>query len=299
MSYDLGMLGLAGWTQHHGVHLLTLYPPGGGGRIRVYERLRPLLPASQVVARVLEDDPSYRIAKLGRAIPVVTSEGELGAWVSIDGTREGTRVRREIAMIFADELVVAFDVLCIDQTKWDTLDVTARNLVVSHQLGLGVRRRRFIYTPPPGWTSLARGLVAYFYPPGFPRDPSLLVIYPATPSPEIAWDPTPAQLIDELGEGFETREQVVDRPFSIISGTTARHVTMVGTTRSSQQRVVRHVIVQYAAPYLYVARLDSSVPDDGSVPGVLAAVARSIVPLPRPEPRLIPRPSTAYDYLVE
>src|SRR5690606_1818780 len=293
------MLGLAGWTQHHGVHLLTLYPPGGGGRIRVYERLRPLLRASQVVARVLEDDPAYRIARLGRAVPLVTSEGELGAWVSLDGTREGVRVRREIAMIFADELVVAFDILCIDQTKWDTLDVAARELVVSHQLGLGIRRRRFIYTPPPGWTPLARGLVGYFYPPEFPRDPSLLVVYPANPAQEIAWDPTPAQLIDELGEGLTTRERVVEQPLSSISGMIARHITIVGTARSSQQRVVRHVIAQHAAPYLYVARLDSPESDDGSVPDVLAAVARSIVPLPGAEPRLIPRSSTAYDYLVD
>src|SRR4029077_16211422 len=108
------MVGGKPWIQHHGVHLVTLYPPGGGGRIRIYERLRPVLRASQVVARVLADDPVYRAGSIGRAVPLVTNEGEHGAWVALDGTRDGGHVERAIAMIFGDELTVAFDILAVD-----------------------------------------------------------------------------------------------------------------------------------------------------------------------------------------
>lgn len=289
------MVGPSPWTEHHGVHLATRYPPRGGGRIRVYERLHPVMPASQVVARVLADDPAYRIARVGRATPLVTSEGEHGAWVAVDGMRDGAWVRRAIGMIFADDFVVAFDVLAVNPERWDELDLAARELVVSYELGLGVRRRRYIYTPPPGWTSLARGLVGYFYPPGFPRDPTLLVAYPATPASELA----SPRLREELADGITSTQGVTDRAFFVLDGMEARHFAITGTTERSQQAVARHAIALYGAPYLYVVRIDRPQPDDGSVPEALANVVKSIVPVPPSEPRVIPRGSVALDHWID
>ncbi len=285
---------LAGWVQHHGANLVTLYPPGGGGRIRIFERLRPLQRASQVIARVLATDPGFKTTQVGKATPLTTSEGELGLWIDLQGNREGAAVRRGIAMIFADEFVVAFDVLAIEPTVWDTVDTAARRLVAGHQLGLGIRQRRFIYTPPAGWTSLARGLVAYHYPPDFPRDPSLLVVHPAIPAPELSWDPPPRALIEELTDGFD-RHDLVDRPHPMLGGSTARHLIVTGQAARAPTQVVRHAVVQYAAPYLYVARYDqpASAAASEELPSVLASVVQSMVPVPDAQPRVIPRASAS------
>ncbi len=282
-------MGLDAWPQHHGLHLLTLYPPAGGGRIRVYERLRPVLRASQVVQRVLDDDPAYRLGGVSRAQPFVTSDGEHGAWIDLQGTRDEASVRRAIAIIFADEFVVAFDILAIQLERWDELELTARELVVAHELGLGIRRRRYLYTPPPGWTGLARGLVGYFYPPGFPNDRAFLVVQPAIPVPEV-----PDGLGAELGDGLAPSGTPIDRAIEGVEGLHARHVVLAGTALRSHQPLVRHAIIQHAPPYLYVMRLDHpGVADDDEVPAVLAATARSIVPVPNPGARVIPRPGTA------
>ena len=290
------MLGRSDWIQHHGVHLLTLYPPGGGARIRVYERLRPLLRASQVLSRVLGDDPPFRIARLGRAEPLITSEGEHGAWVSLEGTRDGVWVRRAVGMIFTDEFVVAVDALATQPERWDEIDLAARDIVASTELGLGVRRRRYVYTSPPGWTALARGLVGYFYPPDFPHNPSLLAVHPASPVQGFAWDPEPARLLVELTEAMDSPERVDTRAYFTPTGLEGKHYVLAGAARRSRQRIVRHAIVLHRAPYVYAVRLDEPRGDDSSAPEVLAAVARSIVPVPDVAPRIIPRSSAAFGH---
>lgn len=295
------MTGLAGWVQHHGQHLLTLYPPRGGGRIRIYERLRPLRRASEVVASVLRDDPPFRITRLGPATPLTTSEGEHGAWVELDGARDGVAVRRAIAMIFADEFVVAFDVLGIDPGSWDELDLAARDLVTAYQLGLGVRPRRFLYEPPAGWTPLARGLHAYFYPPGFPGDPALLVVHPATPAPapEAGAEAISPRLLEDLTDGLTAPHRVAERPLPLAGGVVARHLALTGTAARSRQAIARHAVVLSLAPYLYVARLDRPPPDAGELPPVLEALARSIVPVPAAAARVIHRPTVAFDHWLD
>ena len=82
------------WVQHFGSNLVTAYPPGGGGRFRYHERLRPQPSFSAIVSRMLASDPDFTVHHVGELLRLVTAEGEYGAWVKIDGLREGSRAVR-------------------------------------------------------------------------------------------------------------------------------------------------------------------------------------------------------------
>ncbi len=86
------------WVQQFGANLITAYPEAGGGRFRYYERLRPQPSFSAIVNRMLASDPDFKVHQVGEMLRIVTAEGEYGAWVKIEGWREGTRARRYIGV---------------------------------------------------------------------------------------------------------------------------------------------------------------------------------------------------------
>src|SRR5215831_7398226 len=161
----------SGWRHHHGAHLVSLYPPGGGGRLRFYARLE-LARASVLVARILRDDPGFRVTDVGGSLSFLTHEGEHGLLVPLRGIRDEMRVSRTIAIVHTDHVAAALDTLIVAPEKREELELRTRELMVTISFGLGVRRRRFRYEPPPGWWAIPSDLVATWHPAGYPGDPA-------------------------------------------------------------------------------------------------------------------------------
>src|SRR5690606_11928470 len=44
-----------------------------------------------------------------------------------------------------------------------------------------VRRRRYLYKPPSGWSGYPRGLITEWQPPGFPNEAASIAMFPARP----------------------------------------------------------------------------------------------------------------------
>jgi hypothetical protein len=274
-----------GWTQHHGEHLVTLYPPGGGARIRFYERLRPLMRFSRVIEAVLERDPLFRVSSLHDAQTVTTLEGEYGAWVRVSGTREGVAATRFIGAVFGDEFVGAIDAFVLDVAQTTAIEQTARDLLASSTFALGTRRRRFLYQPPEHWCALQSGLVANWYPPDFPRNRANLVVLPAEPTHQ-----TPYELIDvvrllaaQQGSGGTLAGEVEDVEIRSSSGLVGRRCAF--TVRRGENQLQRHELAAFVSgPYAYRLRLESHVLDRAAEHHqVFLETVRSVVAVPEPE----------------
>jgi hypothetical protein len=150
----------ADWTKHFGVHLQSLYPPNGGGRIRYYERITPLQPFSNVIRYVLDRDPDFRARGIVAPRELITSEGEYGAWTQINGSRQGSPAVRYLGAVFVDTFVAALDALAVLPERRAYIEHTAQDLLVNTRFERQLGARLFRYQPPRGWSSIPSGLIA-------------------------------------------------------------------------------------------------------------------------------------------
>jgi hypothetical protein len=273
------------WVRHIGAQLVSLYPPEGGGRIRCYERIRPARTLSQVVAFVVEQDPAFRLVALDAPARVLTTEGEHAGWVRVTGVRDDAPSVRFVGAVFTDEFVLALDAMVAVPDRALRIEAVARELLLGATFGLGVRRRRFYYEPPPGWQPLLAGLVASWYPPGFPDDHVTIVVHPAAPSHEPAAVTFDAFLAGEQARGAAVEGKVEENEIVAAGGLAGRHWSFA--TRRGAQHLHREVVVFTAAPYTYALRMEStSTTRLDEHRAIFAAVARSAQPVPAAGERL-------------
>jgi hypothetical protein len=292
-----------GWVRHHGVHLVTLYPPEGGGRIRCYERVRPLRRMSELVTFVVERDPAFRIAAVRDAAPLVTSEGEHGAWVRVVGTRDGAPSTRFVGAVFAEDFAAVIDALVVDPARTGRLEAIASELVLGLSLGLGVRRRRYLYQPPAGWRALPSGLVAHWYPPGFPSDPTTLAVAPAEPSSDGVSAVFEGFLASEVERGHALDGPYDDAELVTDAGLRGRRWSMAMRTAGPGEPSYRDLAAFAAPPYAYSMRMETGAGRLAEHRATFTAVARTIAPVPAPGERhamaLATPPADLFAYLLD
>jgi hypothetical protein len=250
----------AGWRQSFGAHVTTLHPPTGGGRIRYHERLPPRGLAATVRA-LLSDDPSARTEIIGKSLPIVTEEGELGVIVPTRGLLAGLPVVRILGIVITDEVFAALDTLIQLRTQLALLERVSRELLLSVSLGLGVRRRRYRYQPPAGWQAIPNGLVATWIPPGYPNDPTHITVYPANPRTE-----TPAALFQALlrrdtAAGLAVAGEIDSEPLVSAAGLEGQRFRFTGSS-PRHPWVAHEVAIGAAGAYRYVMRLETASPGD-------------------------------------
>ena len=264
-----------------------MYPPDGGGRIRFYERIRPLVSFSQIVRMVLRNDPAFRVKMLLAPCEVITCEGEYGAWVRVQGTREGVAAVHFVGAVFADEFAAALDTLVVLKDKAEMLEATAKEMLANVSFGLGVRRRRYLYCPPAGWQAIPNGLVANWYPPDFPANHSNIVVYPAQPMLDAGHHTFAYFLSQEEAQGFTLHgEGGVD----IVSegGLEGKHWQFTGRRANRDDLVHREVITFLSPTYSYALRMESF--DTTRLPEtreIFRQTARTIQPIPSPGRRQV------------
>lgn len=272
----------SGWTQHFGAHLVTLYPPEGGGRIRFYERIRPMQSTSQIIRMVLDKDPAFRVTSIQEPLQVNTAEGEYGVWVRVNGTREGAPAVHFVGAVFADEFAAALDTLVVLTHKLPMLEAVAKELLGGISLGLGQRRRRFLYQPPERWQAIPSGLVANWYPPDFPANNTNIVVYPADTT-SAAPPSVEAFLAGESARGFVLEGSVDETEIESVGGLSGQCWRLAGRRPNRDDTLYRDLVTFCAHPYSYSMRMETY--DSNRLAehrALFAAVARSSMPIPTP-----------------
>lgn len=266
------------WTLHFGEHLVTAYPPGGG-RYRYFERLRPTPDFAAIVEKILAGDLAFKVISVGETIKLVTPEGEYGAWVRIHGMRGNAAEQRYIGAVFAEDFAAVLDTWAPKPELFDELAAGSRRFLQTATLGLGLRRRPFLYTPPPGWQCLPSGLLANWYPPDYPRHRTNIVVPPALPITNA-----PADIIEEHFHGASAGLQITDStraPITSETGVTGSYFRLHGTRSGRPEHVFRDVAVFVVEQHVYTFRLETAAAE--RLPEARAhfsAVAASFRPLP-------------------
>lgn len=162
--------------------LLVLRNAPSAGEIHYWES-KPLQ-AIEVQARAILSD--HREFKLQAASPIFrfqTQEGEYGAGLILDGRSAHVHapMRIVICSVFAEHFCTCLVATIRDKDFFAELGERACQLAAHDRLMLGVRPRRFVFSPPSDWRIRRAGLSAWMFPKTYPRPFVRLVVPPATP----------------------------------------------------------------------------------------------------------------------
>lgn len=278
----------AEYTQHVGEHLVTAYPPKGGGRFRYWERMRPALSLSAVVERVLSMDPAFSVRSLGKPLRLVTREGEYAGWVPVEGVREGGRARHYIGAVFGDDFVAVLDTVVLIPQQFDEFARLSEECLRSIVLEQGERPRLFSYEPPLGWQGLPSGLTTNWYPLDFPNNRSNISVLPARVT-TANLEQTKNALI-AAASGDMQIETSVEEVAHLSSGATGRFLLFHGRSVNKSEPMLREIAVFVSEQRNYILRLENLSADTaGEARRIFRAVVSSVRLLPQANERSVGR----------
>jgi hypothetical protein len=280
---------LTGWSKQYSGDSITFYPPEGStiGGIRYRERVRPLCRVSVVVDQMLARFPQFKATHVGKPAMLTSSEGEYGAIVTIGGKIDDQPAQRDLGFVFGDDFYALISSLTLDPARFTDFTRWTRSLIVLDTHALGVRRRRFLYTPPPGWQGLPRGFTTEWAPVDFPRNLSLIHVFPANPIGEMPETVLEHMLAEDNANGFELEAMRGPEPIASLHGLTGSAWNIVGRF-AGKPRSHRDLVVFKDPRFLYSLRLETMQEDRIQERQVFLDLVRSAHPIPTsstPEPQ--------------
>jgi len=249
------------------------------GGIRYRERVRPLARTGEIVHQVLARFPLFQPTEVGPPERLITHEGEYAALVTVGGKVNGAPAQRDLGLVFGDDFHALISAIAFDPERFAAFTRAVRLLTQMDSLGLGVRRRRFLYSPPPGWQGLPRGSVTDWMPPDFPRNRSMMQIFPANPGgarPEAVFE---NMLADDLQDGFQPASTEGPAPIPSDHGLEGSAWTIAGSL-PGRPRTYRELVVLSDERFTYTLRLQTEQPDPDDHRRLFRDVVRSAQPIP-------------------
>ncbi|MFN0247403.1 MAG: hypothetical protein ACKV2T_10995 [Kofleriaceae bacterium] len=267
---------LAGWTVRHVTDGVALVPPDRAGGIRLLER-QPLLAMRDAIAHASGQMDSFacEISPLER---FTTHDGEYAATCTIVGRHGDVRLERTIGIVWGDHFCTRIDGATMDPAQHDRYRKAIDTLTRHHSLGLGEqRRRRYVYEPPPDWQGYTRGLVSLWLAPDYPRDPTVIYVFPARPA--RAADPSShldRQLHEMSWYGFEEQtSESAEELLTTYSLVGSLH-SVTGRFHDGPSRALSVAILQDQR-FHYVMRLEGP---DGAHRSHFRTLVQSVEPVP-------------------
>jgi hypothetical protein len=111
-----------------------------------------------------------------------TAEGELASLACIRVDDEGMKREHTVGVVFGDDWCFVVDASTSEPRAFAEVRGIARTITETTYLGLGERRRRrTLYTAPPGWTEERHPRATHHRPPGHPAVRGLIIVDDAMP----------------------------------------------------------------------------------------------------------------------
>ena len=263
----------AGWSVRRCEDSLLLLPPAGAevGAVRYVERLRPLGRAVDLV-RAAPAPQGFHETRLGRPERLITAEGEHAAFVVSEGTIAGVLVERPFGFVFGDDFCSRIAGVALGPAGFAPMRAAVRDLTLADRHELGVRRRRFVYAPPPGWHGLAGLFDATWYPRDYPAARAAITVCPAVP----AQDGLCAALLDAVLAGRPLAEMQAG---AVVQVSTRAGLTGLRWRLRRSAELETEVVLLEDATYVYAMRLDAAA-GFAAARAAFDAVVASVEPLP-------------------
>ena len=251
--------------------------PSGWTRLRVRERNVPVRAARQVFEAVRL---GLGLSTSGHATTIedrVTREGEHAAIMElVEGERRCT-----FGITYGDHFYRIVVGRTDDAARAPSIAEAARRFTLELSLGLAsLRRRRFRYTPPPGWSAVSRhGLITEWFAPGFPTDRALLTVMSARPFMDTPSSATERNLHEMTWGGYQ--RETLEGPAVVLVSDHLQGVAwkLVGAW-SDGARTHTDVVILNDGTFVYVLRLDHDGSRTEEHRATFDAVVRSIRPIP-------------------
>lgn len=271
-------------------HLL-LQPPDGLGLepFRYREKQKPLRSLRQIVLEVCAENDGIEPLQASLPDDFVTAEGEFAAQTAVL-FRYGQRVGYlHVAAVFGDDSVDIIDTMVVEPRAFENTALLVKQLAYTCKLGLGYRKRRYLFTPPLGFFHVAKGLVTRFYPPSYPNEPAMLVVHPAVPR-TLSPHGLCASLVERHRQkGLLFEHEGAETPLTSDHGLHGLTFCLSAKAPGSQnQRWLQDLLIFADAHYLYLLAFEStSETHRESFGSTLSDVARSVRPLSAPAEKII------------
>jgi hypothetical protein len=281
-----------GWTVVSCDGGLRLEPPEGPqfGVLRYLERVRPI----RAMQDVIDSHPVPINWIEHAASPIerlVTDEGEYAAVAWRTGVIDGQPCERSFGVVFADDFYARLTGVCFKVEAFEQFRHHVRDLLRRDCHMLGVRRRRFVYEPPPGWHGVLGGVFhATWLPPESPRDSTALLVMPAAPKSPGLGD---ALLHAVLGGA--ALDQVVIAKENI----TARNCLTGHVYRLRIGDRETTLAILEDERFTYAIRADSANRDAEAAYAALQALVATLEPLPDPQRDLAANRAIAISHWTE
>jgi hypothetical protein len=264
---------LAGWDQQTGQGRIVLVAPEGpsAGSITIEERFEP--PTSLV--RIAE----ARGRLLDGPVSIDTGDGQCGQLVTIERSPESGGGREVIAIVLGDVSYSAILGLTMEPRHFERTTSAVKTLARQLALAMTVRRRRFMYAAPEGWTAVCRGFETEWYPPELETDPGRLTVFPAIE--HHGADATDA-LMTLVEQQLAVSARFADADWTEAVTTTGAGLTFLRARSTAGERLAE-LAVAVDSRYIYAFRLEGRAQHQPALESAMAGV----VPLaPAPAPNL-------------
>jgi hypothetical protein len=265
----------------------VLRPPAAPGsepvaELRYSEGSRPVLPAAAVAAEVLSHQPEFIPGEQSRPELYITAEGEYAALLRVRGTVGSRPTVHLIGAVYGDESMNVLDAQVGDPAALPAVAHTVRALLYAERLGLGLRKRRFLYDPPAGWLARRSGLISRYSPPAGPQRSATLVVHPAMPRDSSEETVLSTLLLTYQQRGFAVAALSAAEPVTSDFGLHGKAFCLAGSF-PGRPELTCDLLVFADARYLYALIAESSSQADrAALQRLLPAVARSVRPIPAP-----------------
>jgi hypothetical protein len=275
-----------GWTTTLHGNGVTFHPTAGVSQaaIRITERLTPvatmktiLQPITELMAKVAHD------MVVGPIEHLQTKDGEYAAMVAASGFGNVDGVPLDIAtgVVWGDDFYDRIDAHYMGETG--VLHPLMREFIAAHRLGLGRgRHRRFLYTPPPGWWPLPRGLLVEWFPPDYPKHRTTIIVNAAMPEKELPAAESAHSILYRKIIAFRKREHKPLDPVTSEHGVSGIVYNYQGSFEHPDHPENEMVgCVLRDETYIYIMRMETVSAHVDADKELFMTMVKSIQPIPR------------------
>jgi hypothetical protein len=234
---------LAGWERRVGPNGIAFVAPGGPdtGTILVEEHFAPPIPLRSLAAArgVVVDHPR------------TGGDGDSGDLVVVRQPASEGEGFEILGMVLGDSHFTLVSGATHNPEHLDRTVAGVRHLVRALTFAMTVRRRRFVYGAPEGWTPVNRGLETEWYPPDLERDPARLTVFPAIEHRGVA---AVDALVTLVGEQLEVAPRFAAAEWTE-SITRSGILSFLRSSATVAEQVVE-LAVAVDSSYIYAFRLE-------------------------------------------
>lgn len=261
---------IKGWRRTYSGGGVVLSNPQG--TVQIQPGLAPLRAAEDLWRPLAPRD-----ATIEGPFGVVTYEGEYGVVVNAVTPAE----QNTIAIVYGDHTYTSIHARATDPAAFATFLDVARRVAHLFPLGQGTdRRRRYFYTPPPGWTGIARPFSTLWLAPDCGHHRATIQVFHARPQRNSGPTVMFRQMFEQLSREFGVLPREEPHAIEATSGLRGQLVTVRGVVGDAPMVVSDAGLTDNRM--LYLLRLETaSAVHERHLP-VFRACVESVQELPTP-----------------